>query len=153
MNKIEFKLSNLVKKNIYESTLYYGDFEIGGMLIGNQISKNIFEITDITIANEIGKFWFGKFIREPISSIKILKDYFLKKKGYYIGEWHTHPSFELFPSSGDVITCKKILNDEDYGIEFLLLIIAKIENNELKMNGFLFHNELEKTFIQSNLGI
>lgn len=148
--QIKFELEQLAYEKIFKALKKYGDYEIGGMLVGYKKEKNHFAISDVTIANDISKFRITKFIREPSKSIKMLIESFKKKKHNYLGEWHSHPSFSLYPSSGDVVTMQGILADKGYGVNFVLLIIAKLNNEKADMAGFLFHKKLSH-FIEADV--
>jgi len=122
----------------------YGDFEIGGILIGRKIEESSFEIIDISISDEDRKFFFSSFFRGIKKSEKLLRYHFKRKSGYYIGEWHSHPKFSLSPSYQDINTMIGILNDKNYGVSFTILLITKINCNLLEYKGYFFHKELEK---------
>lgn len=139
--QIKFEIEQLAYEKIYSALKKYGDCEIGGMLVGYKKEKNHFAISDITIADDIGKFNIANFIREPTKSIKMLIESF-KKKHHYLGEWHSHPRFRLYPSDGDVVTMQGILADKGYGVNFALLIITKLNNEKADIAGFLFHKKL-----------
>lgn len=142
MPQIKFEIEQLAYNTIYSTLEKYGNLEIGGMLVGYQRGKNHFSIADATIADDIGKFSIFNFIRDPIKSIKIITQLFIKKKYNYIGEWHSHPKFALQPSTKDIATMKGIIADKGYGVNFVLLIITKLNNGRADMAGFLFHKEL-----------
>ena len=44
----------------------------------------------------------------------------------YLGEWHSHPSFEARPSGRDEQSMYDIINDRAVGAEFAVLLIVKI---------------------------
>lgn len=148
--QIKFEIKQPAYEKISEALEKYGDYEIGGMLIGNQKGRNYFSILDTTIADDIGKFSIGSFIREPMKSLKIIIQSFKKKKYNYIGEWHSHPGFDLYPSKGDIATMQGILADPGYGVNFVLLIITKLKNGKVDMGGFLFHKSLSQ-FVQATI--
>ncbi len=120
----------------------FGDYEIGGMLIGYKKAENHFAVSEVTIADDANSFNFASFIREPFKSMKVLLKTFRTRRHNYIGEWHSHPNFSLFPSDYDVKTMIGILGDLHYGVSFVLLIITKLIGGKLNMAGFLFHKKL-----------
>jgi proteasome lid subunit RPN8/RPN11 len=150
VTQIKFEIEQLAYEKIYRALKKYGDCEIGGMLVGYKKKENHFAISDITIANDIGKFSIVNFIREPTKSMKMLIESFKKKKHHYLGEWHSHPSFSLYPSNGDVVTMRGILADKGYGVNFALLIITKLNNEKADIAGFLFHNKLSH-FVEADI--
>ena len=91
MNHIRFEIEHTAYAKIYEALTRFGDYEIGGMLVGYQKEKHHFTIADATIADDIGKFSIFNFIREPIKSMKIVSQLFKKNRFHYMGEWHSHP--------------------------------------------------------------
>jgi hypothetical protein len=44
----------------------------------------------------------------------------------YLGEWHSHPSFVPLPSSMDRKTMQDLVNDEQVGSNFAVLLIIKL---------------------------
>lgn len=148
--KVEFEIEKIAYDKIYETLKKFGSFEIGGMLIGYKKEENYFSISDVTVADDIGKFNVSRFIREPMKSMKILIRLFKKQKHSYIGEWHSHPHFALYPSHGDITTMKGILADSGYGVNFTLLVIVRLNHGKMDMAGFLFHKKLSN-IIQANI--
>lgn len=144
--EIKFEIEHSAYKKIRKALEKYGSYEIGGVLIGYKKGRNHFSIADVTIADDIGRFHVYNFIREPVKSQRVIIRSFRKKRHYYIGEWHSHPRFRLYPSSGDIATMQGILTDRRYGVNFALLIITKLKNpkkhKKIEMAGFLFHKRL-----------
>lgn len=120
----------------------FGDYEIGGMLIGYKKAENHFAVSEATVADDTNGFNFASFIREPFKSMKVLLRTFRTRRHNYLGEWHSHPKFGLVPSDYDVRTMKGILGDPGYGVSFALLIITKLADGKPNMAGFLFHKKL-----------
>src|SRR3954454_23962035 len=89
-----------------------GIHEIGGVIMGEHVKDNIFRIYDITVQTQGGS-WIS-FVRELPRSMKKNFHQFFRKTNYqyskynYLGEWHSHPSFELSPSSRDIQTMLEI---------------------------------------------
>jgi hypothetical protein len=44
----------------------------------------------------------------------------------YLGEWHSHPTFEAVPSSTDVRTMQSLVSDPAVGVNFLVLLVARL---------------------------
>lgn len=149
-SQIKIEIEGEAFNQIHNALVEYGVYEIGGMLIGYQKGRNHFAISNATVADDFGTFNIASFIREPLKSMKTLVRMFERKRHNYIGEWHSHPKFSLFPSDYDVRTMKGILNDPSYGVNFVILIIAKLNNNHTDIGAFLFHKELEH-FIQARV--
>lgn len=149
MGKITFRLSQQVKAKLTEALHKYGDFEIGGILIGTKVGEDNFEIIDASISDEDKRFSFGSFIRGTKKSQRLLKLHFRRGTGYYIGEWHSHPRFSLNPSLADINTMMGILHDPNYGVSFAILLIVHIAEGDMKHKGLFFHKDLNE-FIQLN---
>jgi hypothetical protein len=85
--------------------------------------------------NEIGGVMVGE---------AFLADFFAKtgndyKRFNYIGEWHSHPAFEPLPSGPDLATMYDIVEDPDVGINFAVLIIARLKSwSMLELSATLF---------------
>lgn len=131
---------------MHNALLRNGDIEAGGILIGNKISKNNFEVVDISVSETTHHASFTRFVRDTNESTSLLTHHFSQGTGFYLGEWHSHPNFSLYPSYQDVITMKKIIRDPAYGVTFVFLLIAHIINNELSTKAYCFHKEL-KSFV------
>lgn len=149
-SQIKIEIESEAFHQIHNTLVEYGVYEIGGMLIGYQKGRNHFAISKATVANDSGNFNIASFVREPFKSMKTLVRMFNRKKHNYIGEWHSHPKFSLYPSSYDVKTMKGILNDPSYGVNFVILVIAKLNNNQPDIGAFLFHKDL-KNFVQARV--
>lgn len=141
MKDIQFSFSRNVEYRMIEALKEHSHNEIGGILIGRKLDLNSILIVDLTVSDEIKKFSPFKFIRETKKSNKLIKKHFKNSTGYYVGEWHSHPSFSLNPSPGDIRTMKGIIKNTDYGVAFSLMIIVKLRQNELALKGYLFHKD------------
>jgi proteasome lid subunit RPN8/RPN11 len=131
--KIQHKMVSELKKA--------GSREIGGVLMGEHITENTFRIYDITVQS-YGGSWLN-FVRQLPRSVKNAFNQFFHKTNYqyskynYLGEWHSHPSFQLSPSSRDIQTMLEIMDDKSVGANFAILLIVKFEL-ELKGDVTLF---------------
>ena len=144
MKKITFEFSKGSQDKIIKSLEEYSPNEIGGILIGIKRNDNSFLITDVSISNELNQSHFASFIRGTQKAQQLLKKHFKNKTGFYIGEWHSHPSFSLYPSPKDISTMKGIIKDRNYHAKFALLTIVKLDTDgEFRSKGFLFHESLE----------
>lgn len=135
---------------IHRALEEFGDYEIGGMLIGYKRGENHFAVSEATIADDAQDFGIASFIREPLKSMKLLLKTYKIRRHNYIGEWHSHPRFNLYPSAHDVKTMKGILADPGYGVRFALLIITKLEDGKPNMAGFLFHKKISN-FVKASI--
>jgi len=148
--RITIEIEQNAYDQIYQALERFGDYEIGGMLIGYKKDNSHFSIANATVADDVGSFSIAGFIREPVKSMKILLKAFKIKNHNYIGEWHSHPMFSLYPSSADIQTMKGILADPGYGVNFALLVITKLRKGKVDMAGFLFHRDLSH-FVEASV--
>ena len=144
MKRITFEFSKDSQDKIIKSLEEYSPNEIGGILIGIKKGDNSFLVTDVSISNELNQSRFASFIRGTRKAQQLLKKHFRNKTGFYIGEWHSHPSFYLYPSTKDISTMNGIIRDSNYHAKFALLTIVKLDSaGEFMSKGFLFHETLE----------
>jgi proteasome lid subunit RPN8/RPN11 len=119
-----------------------GSREIGGVLMGEHLGDNTFRIYEISVQTQGGS-WIS-FVRELPGAMKNAFHQFFRKTNYqyskynYLGEWHSHPSFELKPSSRDNQTMLEIVNDRNVGANFAILLIVKFESYGLEGDVTLF---------------
>jgi hypothetical protein len=60
------------------------------------------------------------------------------KRFNYIGEWHSHPSFEVKPSPQDVETMVKLVTDPAFKGSFAILMIMRLDGDVVSMGAWLF---------------
>lgn len=117
--------------------------EIGGLLMGEYVSENVFRISNLTVQREGGDTNY--FVRHLGNQVKKDLEFFFEeyncnyKKFNYLGEWHSHPSFPLIPSKKDQLTMWEIVNDPEVGALFAVLLIVKLRNGTLRgsVNAFV----------------
>lgn len=131
-NEVANKIKKVVKKA--------GKNEIKGACFAAKIDDNVFEIEDVYIS-KIGSFSFSNLV---ISfKYRMFENKYFKKHNYdyerhnYIGDWHSHPSFELVPSSYD----KEEVIDElsKSNAHFLIQIIVKVSDDNLQMKCYYYN--------------
>ena len=107
-----------------------GNKEIGGILMGEHILDGVYRVKDLTIQSQGGTAI--SFMRLPMVVLCPLQNFF-RKTGYdftrfnYLGEWHSHPSFTLEPSSTDCRTMWEIVEDHNVGANFAVLMILRLD--------------------------
>jgi len=110
--------------------------EIGGLLMGEHVYENVFRISHLTVQREGGDI--NCFVRQMGDKAKEELELFFEEfdhdyeKYNYLGEWHSHPSFPLIPSKKDQSTMWEIVNDPEVGALFVVLLIVKLNNENLK---------------------
>jgi|ERR1017187_6119494 integrative and conjugative element protein (TIGR02256 family) len=110
-----------------------GKREIGGLLMGEHLHDEIFRVIEISVQRSGGSH--ACFVRNPKKHQDKLQKFFARTdENYvrfnYLGEWHSHPSFEPAPSSTDIQTMQSIVDDPDVGVNFLVLLIARLSNGK-----------------------
>jgi integrative and conjugative element protein (TIGR02256 family) len=106
-----------------------GRYEIGGLLMGEHVADGVFRIVDLSIQRAGGSV--ACFVRDPAEHKSQLDEFFQRHgRDYarfnYLGEWHSHPLFEPRPSIEDVRTMQSIVDDPAVGVNFLVLLIARL---------------------------
>ncbi len=145
MREIFLELGDEAKFKIIRALKEYSPNEIGGILIGEKNIENNLIVSDVSVSNEAKIHRYSSFTRETKIAQKLLEKHHRNNTGYYIGEWHSHPNFALYPSVKDVETMEGIISDPNYNVSFAILCIVKLnKDSNLEMRGFLFHRSLEK---------
>lgn len=102
--------------------------EIGGVLMGEQIEPGHFRIIETSIDAETGGS--AHFVRSPAAHAEAL-DAFFERTGNaydrfnYLGEWHSHPTFDVTPSLQDAGAMMELVHGER-GIDFAVLLIVRL---------------------------
>lgn len=109
-----------------------GRREIGGVLMGEHVGPDTFRVKDLTIQRKGGTF--ATFVRVVRSILGPLEAFFrATKHDYarfnYLGEWHSHHSFALSPSTTDHRSMFEIIDDPQLGANFVVLLLAKINDH------------------------
>lgn len=117
-----------IVKKLTEALYKGGRWEVGGILMAEHVGTDRFVVKDITIQRR-GAFAF--FMRRVEDMLSRLRTFFERTdhnytRFNYIGEWHSHPSFEPEPSPQDDRSMHDILNDSKVGANFVILLIVKL---------------------------
>jgi len=101
--------------------------EIGGILMAEQVEPGEFRIVDFSLDDITGSA--AHFVRSPEHHRTALDDFFARTgndyaRYNYLGEWHSHPNHDPFPSSTDILSMQDLL-DEERSISFAILLIVK----------------------------
>src|SRR5271170_5137069 len=125
---MQLLLAPQVIKRLQRELRRAGRREIGGLLMGEHLSDELFRVTEISIQRAGGTH--ACFVRDPKDHKAQLETFFARTgKDYarfnYLGEWHSHPSFEAIPSATDFRTMQSIVEDSDVGVNFLVLLVCK----------------------------
>jgi [CysO sulfur-carrier protein]-S-L-cysteine hydrolase len=104
-----------------------GNREIGGVLMGKQLAPGDFELVDFSLDEVSGGR--AHFVRDVEHHTKALSSFF-ERTGHvygqynYLGEWHSHPRFELTPSGPDITSMQELIRSER-NIDFAVLMIVR----------------------------
>jgi len=117
-----------IRKTIKAALLRAGSHEIGGVLMAEHIGPDQFEIRELTVHRSGA---FATFVRRIEEALGKMRAFFERtQREYtrfnYIGEWHSHPSFEPLPSGPDDASMMAIVQDAKVGANFAVLLIVKL---------------------------
>jgi len=130
-----------------------GTQEIGGVLMGQNVSPNVFRVIEITCQYHGGSFAY--FLRSIVDIVAPLRRFFKKtnnkyREFNYLGEWHSHPSFALMPSATDFDSMQCLVEDTSVGANFAVLLLVKLtESEQLGANTILFLPQLSPVVVET----
>jgi integrative and conjugative element protein (TIGR02256 family) len=106
-----------------------GRREIGGLLMGEHVRDELFRLVELSVQRGGGTN--ACFIRRPQDHKAQLEKFFAENgndfsRFNYMGEWHSHPSFEPLPSDTDIRTMQSMVEDPDAGVNFLVLMVCRM---------------------------
>lgn len=112
-----------------------GKREIGGIMMGEHIGSDTFRVKEITIQRKGGTF--AAFVRVVEEIVGPLRSFFrATNRNYtrfnYLGEWHSHHSFRLTPSTQDDVTMSEIVMEPGFGAHFVALLLVKMNSSEME---------------------
>jgi Prokaryotic homologs of the JAB domain len=118
-----------VTQKIMKAVARAGRHEVGGILMAEHIGINSFAIAELTIHKQGA---FASFVRRIEDALGHLTSFFLRtnhdyRRFNYIGEWHSHPIFELEPSPQDDASMFEIILDTAVGAKFTILLLVKLD--------------------------
>lgn len=126
---MQLLLTPRILKRLRRELRRAGEREIGGLLMGEHVRDEIFRVVEISVQRAGGSE--ACFIRDPASHQTELNEFFAQtgadySRFNYLGEWHSHPSFEAVPSSTDIRTMQSLMSDPVVGVNFLVLLVARL---------------------------
>jgi hypothetical protein len=138
---MRLKIPNDQVTALHKALSSAGAKEIGGQIFGEQLAPSDFLASELTFQKRHGTF--SRFIVDLIQTARDALQFFDRTKHRYtrfnyIGEWHSHPSFNVYPSVTDVETMRELVRDSDFKGNFAVLIITKLESETIKAGGWLF---------------
>lgn len=104
--------------------------EIGGILMGEQLAPGHFRVTEMTFQRHGGLF--ARFVRNARLALDALQHFFARTDHQYqmynyLGEWHSHPSFDPRPSETDHASMIDVACHQCTGANFVLLLITRLD--------------------------
>lgn len=126
-----------------------GKREIGGVLMAEHVDDGTFRVKQMTVQLKGGTF--AAFVRLVECILGPLHMFFSTTnheytRFNYIGEWHSHHSFALLPSSRDNATMQEILADAEMGARFVVLLLAKLsEAGKLELGVTVYQPNVVRT--------
>jgi integrative and conjugative element protein (TIGR02256 family) len=113
-----------------------GRKEIGGLLMGEHVRDELFRLVEISVQRSGGTD--ACFIRRPGDHKTQLEKFFAETgndftRFNYMGEWHSQPSFEPLPSDTDIRTMQSIVEDQDAGVNFLVLMVCRMASGRRRV--------------------
>ena len=130
------KISLKLKKQISK----YSPLETKGALFAEDLGNDTFRIDEVYLEPKPGTTTFVKlFINQEYVSFQ--KNYHkLRKNNFskfnFIGDWHSHPLFECFPSSYDIREVEEDIKKSN--AIFLVQLILKVIKGKLIGNAFYY---------------
>ena len=120
------------ESRLVEALARAGRREVGGILMGEHLAPYVFRVKDLTVQREAGTAF--SFVRLIEQVVEPLRSFFRKTKHQYtrfnyLGEWHSHPLHPLIPSERDSAAMTDIINDEEVGARFAVLLLVKLGLN------------------------
>lgn len=119
-----------------------GSREIGGILMGEHIGLNTFRVKELTV--QWNKGTFAAFFRLVEQIVEPLRNFFHSTnhdytRFNYLGEWHSHHSFDLTPSRADHASMFEIVMDQRLGARFVVLLLVKLnEYHQLEHRAIIY---------------
>ncbi len=106
-----------------------GRREVGGVLLAEHVGPDEFAVREITVHRLGAIASFVRVIEDALSRITsffrdVNHDY---RHFNYVGEWHSHPSFEPEPSGKDDESMWEIVQDPKVGANFVALLVVKLD--------------------------
>jgi proteasome lid subunit RPN8/RPN11 len=120
--------------------------EVGGMLFGEYLGPGHFRLAEVTV-DEPG--FVASFKRSINHAVGACKKFFGKTRHdyarfNYLGEWHSHPSYAVHPSSTDDQSMFHIVRDPNVGANFAVLSIVRLDGDLLTMKAWAYFPDGER---------
>ena len=118
-----------IQRRLKRHMFFAGRREIGGILMGEMVGDQRFRIADISVDTVSGSL--AHFVRDAEHHERELRAFFERtgadyKRFNYLGEWHSHPSFEVTPSGPDIRAMRNLV-EGTRGVDFAVLFINRLK--------------------------
>ena len=138
---VEIVLPNRLQQRLADALRRAGAREIGGILMGEYLEPDRFRVADLTVQGRGGTV--TAFVRVLGAALTALSRFFRNTRRQYeqfnyLGEWHSHPSFEAVPSAPDIRSMRAIACDPKVGANFLVLLIVRLAGERLEASLTVF---------------
>lgn len=125
---MQLQLPTDVLRRMRRHLFMSGSREIGGILMGEEIGDQMFQIVDFSVDTSRGTR--AQFVRDADHHDEALSTFFERtgdeySRFNYLGEWHSHPSFSVNPSLQDVHAMQDLV-DGSGGVDFAVLFISRL---------------------------
>ncbi len=125
---MQLLLAPQVSERLQRELRRAGRREIGGLLMGEHVVDELFRVVEISVQRAGGTD--ASFLRRPGDHKAQLQKFFAATgndyaRFNYLGEWHSHPSFEPLPSGTDLQAMQSLVEDPEVGANFLVLLVCK----------------------------
>jgi len=125
---MELMLPSKIRSRLKRLMLFAGNREIGGILMGEEIGEERFRIVDFSVDTKTGSS--AHFVRDAKHHEQELQAFFQRtgqdySRFNYLGEWHTHPKFSVYPSFQDIRSMQDLV-DGSREVDFAVLMIARL---------------------------
>ena len=105
-----------------------GKREIGGMLMGEEVGDQRFKIVEFSVDTESGSH--SQFARNADHHDIALQAFFERTgsdygRFNYLGEWHSHPCFDVYPSVRDLRSMQDLV-ERSRGVQFAVLLVTRL---------------------------
>lgn len=126
---MQLLLTHTILERLRRELRRAGEREIGGLLMGEHVRDEVFRVVDLSVQRAGGTE--ACFIRDPARHKAQLDSFFARTGGdytrfNYLGEWHSHPTFDALPSSKDIGTMQSLVSEPAVGVNFLVLLVARL---------------------------
>jgi len=118
-----------------------GRNEIGGQIFGEKLAQSDFRATDVTVQKRRGTI--AKFLVDIVQAARDAMRFYdrtnhVYTRFNYIGEWHSHPSFDVRPSRTDVESMRQLVLDSSFQGLFAVMVIVRLDGEEISAAGWVF---------------